>query len=1761
MHTDKERADAGAEGGRDSGEEIQEENLSWLLEMDRSEPEERLFKLDAEEFQEPGLTEYEAELAGRPLSRTGSASDDISSFVAEEIVVSSDGHDTRPRGKLDRNEVYESAVPASTGKFKAIDHSLKVSVSEPDTLTRVDEGSDILGLAENDDMGETFLAIKRVKAPATRAAAAPVAEREATSPLNLLDDEGSTPEEPTQEVIEPVALSPGLGVSEIPDEVVAQEANLGADSAGTDEAEDFGWLGADTWVTETDLVGISSELSGEGGQVSADDLEMLAPGADLSSDQPELPGAGEWLGDLSLDLAEVGASLNDDRTEVTESNEWLGDVDLELTELSDEPAPVDAPEPEFDDWLGDVELELTEQESGDQLEDDWNVGGSDLELTEMVIEEDGAIERDAAEAEVFGDKGADDEPVDTDSFVGLAVEEIASPPELSQSDGWLTEGCAESEGLLLNTNVDAVNTQETDNSDGSSTMASLVALQVEAGLVDSEDSDEQSAEHESLSHNSLDDGDSERMDAQDQASCGPECTDNKGEVDLSEAPVTARVAAPGDHAVANEDVTVATVQEGQSDELARGDTVLDYVCEHQAPLDDEEFDAYLLRGAHLQDSASDLDALAVEQTEGMAPVDPRAEVAIDYHEDFHALEALPQSSIVAITAVISEVMEEISGLARDQAQQAGVAASAIEVDVMLGSDAQTISQCQAEGFEPVGTVVTELPVALRDLDKAEIDAIYVRLFNGQTNESCNRLFSDAIPSGQELPASADDVSSTARDVLRETSDAEVEETPEAIFGDDIFGDESMDAWMDSGLPEAADDIEAQFDGFAEQLGDDELESPALDASVAQPACSSSDSGGDAMGRLDDLNEEDDSASEGAAPQADSLESAAQDDQALSQGFAEDIFDTELSGDVPDTAAADVGDIDTIFAGLEIEESDSDAICGVDVDEFAETNDTELLARVAQGDDSQELVVPQTGGADLGWCIPAGIAFDRSSQSGTEIFADFLDAFIEEGAANIEKLEDAIGEWERDVASEAAFVPVGRLLHTLKGIAKGVGLQRYGTLIHNFETLLEGMARPEPGAELDYFRIVNAWLDAAVRGLDFVRENRADVASEFPIPVENEAAAAQSMDAGPDAADVVEETDDAISRNAVSQAVAARQKKRDQQLADDGAKALAAQQSVRITSEKLDHLLNLTNQAQQLGVRSAQSSNRSKRASAELQGRLSSVRSHIAKIADRALLNVTARGGDQPVSEMDALEMDQYSELQEAANILREAVEDLADLVDVSSRHTAVLEAQLKQQATVISTIGSSIQAARVVPVSRLMPGLRRIIRTVSADLDKSVAFKVLNETGALDRDHYARCQVILEHMVRNALDHGIESPEERLAAGKATTGRISIDVRKSGGDYFITLTDDGRGIDPYEMRESAFRKGLDIDVDALSDEEAIRLIFHKGFSTASAVSEISGRGVGMDIVLNELQQIGGDIQVQSQVGQGTTFEVHIPANVTVNGALFVTAGEGSYAIPLHGLVAVEHVPVAEFFDAVEQGNTLHLFDMDCEPAYLATLCHGESLPERDAWGDTVPVIIAGSQKRHMAIAIDHVKEALELVIRSLGPQFANVPGVAGGATTADGEAIVALDLNVLVESVVVGNLSAVSVERSKDETLLALVVDDSRTQRMVTTSQFDTVGVETITAENGLVAIDLLNTTHRLPDVVLLDVEMPVKDGIETLKEIRKSARYKHLPVIMVTSRTGAKHRALAEEAGCNGYMGKPFNFPGLIEQINELTGYDLQVS
>ena len=1022
---------------------------------------------------------------------------------------------------------------------------------------------------------------------------------------------------------------------------------------------------------------------------------------------------------------------------------------------------------------------------------------------------------------------------------------------------------------------------------------------------------------------------------------------------LAEVAAQLQAAAPLPGA-ASEAAPVAT----DEDNAAAGD-VFDYVAATAAPADEDEFDRYLLEGEHLDLGSTSIDDLEVTRGEGELSVDPSLDAGIDYHEDFIADLDGEAERASALALVIAEVMESLARDVSGRLTALGLDSGALEVETSLGDDTAARERCLEQGYVALADLAWPLPAALSRLGEAEAGAIHVRLLHSESGQCWNRLFHDgfAPPQARDTPAGEEEFQLTLQELPADSAVAEGIEGEDLVVFDQL---EELEIEGDQGgsiediLGDMDGDLEAQdwtgFDGVDLELvaelpeGSDEDDplagSLALDFENDWPPA-------DAEPAAELVAVSEDDHSQQSVEPADTAPGAGQDDPVADapdqleaeasptvEDFEEDIFGPDFGEELEDTAEVAGADVDALFDSLAGETVEGDDICGLAVDEFADSVSLESAPTdAAPAEAALEEAPPASEGGDMSWCIPADIRFSHSSQSQAEIFADFLDAFIEEGASELEKLEDAMGAWESEITSEAAYAPIPRILHTLKGIAKGVGLQRYGTLIHNFETLLEGLERPESGQEHVYFRIVHAWLDAAVSGFDQIQDQRADVASEFPTRGGAlEAVAAPGEDARQPTSEVAtgepdrRAADNVISlREKVEKFAGDTQQQSDKQIADEGAKVLAAQQSIRMTPEAVDHLLNLTNQAQQLGVRSSQATLRSKGAAAELQGRLSSVRAHIAKIADRALRNVTAKGGQS--SDLDALEMDQYSELQEAANILREGVEDLDDLINLSSRQNSQVEALLKQQASVISFLGSSIQAARVVPVSRLMPGLRRIVRTVSSDLGKAVQFKVLNEVGSLDRDNHARCQIILEHMVRNALDHGIENPGERIAVGKPTAGRITIDVRKDGGDYIVSLADDGRGDRPRSHAGNGLRTRAWMWMSTPSATgRAQRLIFHKGFSTAETLSEISGRGVGMDIVLSELQQIGGDIEIESEVGVGTTFSVRIPSNVTLNGAPPGQRPDG-WPMPFRWTAWSRWSTSRrdEFYDAVENQRSLNLF--------------------------------------------------------------------------------------------------------------------------------------------------------------------------------------------------------------------------------------------
>lgn len=475
---------------------------------------------------------------------------------------------------------------------------------------------------------------------------------------------------------------------------------------------------------------------------------------------------------------------------------------------------------------------------------------------------------------------------------------------------------------------------------------------------------------------------------------------------------------------------------------------------------------------------------------------------------------------------------------------------------------------------------------------------------------------------------------------------------------------------------------------------------------------------------------------------------------------------------------------------------------------------------------------------------------------------------------------------------------------------------------------------------------------------------------------------------------------------------------------------------------------------------------------------------------------------------------------------------------------------------------------RMVPFERLVPRLRRIVRQVAGELGKQVEFMVGNATGEMDRSVLERIVAPLEHMLRNAVDHGIESVERRRAAGKPEQGTIRLDLAREGGDILLTLADDGGGINLEAVRRKAIERGLMSTGSDLSEHEILQFILEAGFSTAERVTQISGRGVGMDVVHSEVKQLGGSMSIESTLGQGTRFLIRLPFTVSVNRALMVYSGEDLYAIPLNTIEGIVRVSPYEL-EAYYQPDAprFEYAGQAYELRYLGDLLNNGQKPKLVGQSLPLPVILVRSKEHSVAVQVDSLAGSREIVVKSLGPQFAGVHGISGATILGDGRVVVILDLLATIRVLHAHQLTQLhqprlleqpqeSIETESERPTLVMVVDDSVTVRKVTSRLLERNGMNVLTAKDGVDAITQLQ--ERKPDIMLLDIEMPRMDGFEVATLVRHDERLKDLPIIMITSRTGEKHRDRALGIGVNEYLGKPYQESVLLEAIQRLVHADV---
>ncbi|AZF39828.1 Signal transduction histidine kinase CheA [Pseudomonas sp. R4-39-08] len=745
--------------------------------------------------------------------------------------------------------------------------------------------------------------------------------------------------------------------------------------------------------------------------------------------------------------------------------------------------------------------------------------------------------------------------------------------------------------------------------------------------------------------------------------------------------------------------------------------------------------------------------------------------------------------------------------------------------------------------------------------------------------------------------------------------------------------------------------------------------------------------------------------------------------------------------------------------------------------------------------------------------------------------ELLDIFLEEAADILDSSGSALLRWQAEPGNRQEVETLLRDLHTLKGGARMVEIGPIGDLAHELEFLYEGLSAGLLAPSPELFALLQGCHDRLAQMIDAVADG---------LPVGSVDKLIERIRS------LVHPSDEPVVPVALPVGKA--------EAAVDPAADM-----VKISAELLDDLVNLAGETSIFRGRIEQQVNDARTALTEVETTIERMRDQLRRLdtetQSRLFSRQQAEAERLGYEEFDPLEMDRHSQLQQLARALSESASDLLDLKETLERRNQDAHDLLQQQARINTQLQEGLMRTRMVPFERMLPRLKRIVRQVAGELGKDVEFVVGNAEGEMDRNVLERMAAPLEHMLRNAVDHGLESREVRLQAGKPEKGRITLDLTHEGGDIVFDMRDDGAGVPLEAVRRKAIKRGLLDPNQEISDRDVLQFILQPGFSTAEKITQISGRGVGMDVVHEEVRQLGGSMVIDSIPGVGVHFRIRLPFTVSVNRALMVQCADDQYAIPLNTIDGLVRVPPHELAGHYQQDPPRYEYaGQGYELFYLGDLLHTVSRPKLLGQYQPVPVLLMQCNERHVAVHVDAMAGTREIVVKGLGPQFAGVQGLSGATILGDGRVVLIIDLLAHIRARQPA-LPAQSVDAPlilndplKKRPLLVLVVDDSVTVRKVTSRLLERNGMNVLTAKDGIDALAVLE--EHTPDLMLLDIEMPRMDGFEVAIQVRNDPRLMRLPIIMITSRTGQKHRDRAMAIGVNDYLGKPYQESVLLESI-----------
>ncbi len=784
---------------------------------------------------------------------------------------------------------------------------------------------------------------------------------------------------------------------------------------------------------------------------------------------------------------------------------------------------------------------------------------------------------------------------------------------------------------------------------------------------------------------------------------------------------------------------------------------------------------------------------------------------------------------------------------------------------------------------------------------------------------------------------------------------------------------------------------------------------------------------------------------------------------------------------------------------------------------------------------------------------------EAAETADEPDPELLEIFALEAQELLESLQNALSEWRDDPSNKAPCIKMQRDLHTFKGGARMTGLKLLGDAAHALETEL--VALEQSGSAVDAAAVakIGTALDAVHQLYD---NSKAPPASSMPPPL----ATAQLESKRPDVP--VGEAAAVSSLASEANLPATWDEKLFWRPQGSAATTTEARrEAVRVPVERLDAMLNQAGEISIFHSRLEENHASFGNSLSEMEQTVTRIREQLRMMEVETEAQIAARGfaraedaEDRYEAEFDALEMDRYSRMQELSRALAESVSDLSSLHNTLDHLGTEAEGLLQQQGRINNEVQQGLMGTLMVPFSRQVQRLSRVVRQTAEQNGKYARAEFNGADSEMDRNVLERMTAPLEHLLRNCVVHGIEEPEARKAAGKPEAGVVTVSLKREGAQLLVEVRDDGRGLAFKAIRAQAVKRGLMREDAEVSDEDLARFVFAPGFSTAKSLTQDAGRGIGMDVVAAEVKQLGGTVELTSQAGKGACFSIRLPLMLAVSQALVVQVGEEFFAIPIAAVEGIAREPSESLEKMMaDGGEPLAYAGNHYQVRRLGELV-GLPVQTRTDSRSKPAILLSlhsavGGAERRVAVVADKLVGNREVVSKAAGPILGSVAGISGATLMADGQVMLILDVPALIQEAVRRRLGdeAASVTPVVEEEVqsMIMVVDDSITIRRVTERLLTRKGYRVITARDGVDAMATLQTES--PDAVLLDIEMPRADGFEVAAFIRNTPRLAKLPILMITSRSGDKHREHARQIGVEKYLIKPFQEENLLAELRDV--------